>query len=115
MQCDCFGLCGMRQVKGSWDGDGWDISWALLRLLLPCHSSPLGLSPPSAGTQGARGTSSPIVAWPASCPSPARQMRGWVRKRTAAQSVAPAPRPPPTREMGSSVTAATVSSSATMR
>lgn len=117
MRSDCLSLHGMRQMKGSWDGDrGWaDCLGSCCGLVLPCSPSPLGLSPPSAGTPGARGTSLHTVAWPVNCPSHARQMRGWARKRTAAQSVAPAPHPPSTREMGSSVTAATVSSSVTMR
>lgn len=99
------------QVKGSWNG-----SWGrghFSRLLLCSVPAPLTLtSGPfslAAGTLGARGTNLHTVAWPV------RQMRVWARKRIAALSAAPAPRPPPTHAMGSSVTAATVSSSATMR
>lgn len=97
--------------EGQWNG-GWGLGH-FSRLLLYSVPAPLTLtSGPfsiAAGTLGARGTNLHTVAWPV------RQMRVWARKRIAALSAALAPRPPPTHAMGSSVTAATVSSSATMR
>lgn len=98
-------------AEGSWNG-GWGLGYFSRLLLCSVPTPPTLTSGPfslAAGTLGARGTNLHTVAWPV------RPMRVWARKRIAALSAAPAPRPPPTPAMGSSVTAATVSSSATMR
>lgn len=80
----------------------------------PGSCSPLALLLFSSGTPLAKGTNFPTVP-AATRRSRARQTRGSGRTRTAARSAVPAPPPPPTRKTGSSATAATVSSSATMR